>query len=826
MHRVISSMEEHILSRLKNSDDNNTERCFFCVLNQSYGDITNMIPYGFYSFSYLSPESVIEPEGTYLYFFRTRRSIRQWVPKECHPFVESCLGDLNNYEIIWGPCPEKIQILRLSSKLNDPNCPERSCWCTLIEQVKQETQACLDEDPKLSQTTIKLLITKLVYTIKIVNHEIKYIRTMLSNKAERYLSTLVFSYAFQTYWQYQMEQRKVDKTQREGKKNGLKEYFFQTIANRKMIKGDWDTKNMLANDLNISNKFAMDYLDSIRRYVLNIIETKIRNTLETRKETLTVEHLLMKVNYWVDEAINEDPNAEITDPNHFVVRFICDRNNFLEEIFHRDWSDIEAELMMEIEKEAKECFEEFVNQLMEQFRLLLRHFDDLPEDMKRKNCFYSDYNFTIVNIDDLKSFRAKETPFKAMATYLRNYLDPAITNEGIKRFFDDFEISGVRMVKSEISILPTEKIGPKLNAENFKMLINTSLFNSELIFNIQSFISNFQKVLMSQLSTPSHDPNKVVEFFNQQRSEYLKDALGCKNQCPSCGKFCERGIHNDGSKCQIKTGHQLSSMGGKVWRNDRERTAILFMCDDYQDYMSVRLPGKSMKWDEFKVKCGKEWKWALPNDPNLKVLQKSNREKMRKIWTKFGRGILNYYSRLGTKISFIPFSLKDLEYCFDDYFICFVIDGTGSMSVDIDKARQSVAKIVKLYEMKNKNSHFKIVIYRDHCDEDIIETFPPDSSFAEYSDGVVDFLSKVETDGGGDGPEAILDGLATAVLKTNWPDQLDKKNLIVHIFDAPPHGDFPNYERHSELSWSEHCCCCNKSTLCYYDWVPHVFGIL
>ena len=47
--------------------------------------------------------------------------------------------------------------------------------------------------------------------------------------------------------------------------------------------------------------------------------------------------------------------------------------------------------------------------------------------------------------------------------------------------------------------------------------------------------------------------------------------------------------------------------------------------------------------------------------------------------------------------------------------------------------------------------------------------------------------------------------------------------MIIHIYDAPPHGDFPNYESHSSKSNRGNCCCCNHGSLCNFDWKRDVW---
>ncbi|KAI6655287.1 hypothetical protein LOD99_11427, partial [Oopsacas minuta] len=158
------------------------------------------------------------------------------------------------------------------------------------------------------------------------------------------------------------------------------------------------------------------------------------------------------------------------------------------------------------------------------------------------------------------------------------------------------------------------------------------------------------------------------------------------------------------------------------------------------------------------------------------------------------------------------------------YYICFVIDGTGSMGRDIEKARISVEQFINKYKERGNETEFKVVIYRDHCDSNIIEKFPNDNKFTSQHKTIQKFLETVKASGGGDYPEAVLDGLATAATKGDWKNQLGTRNIVIHIYDAPPHGDFPNYESHSLHSNKGNCCCCNHGTLCHFDWERDVWA--
>ena len=46
---------------------------------------------------------------------------------------------------------------------------------------------------------------------------------------------------------------------------------------------------------------------------------------------------------------------------------------------------------------------------------------------------------------------------------------------------------------------------------------------------------------------------------------------------------------------------------------------------------------------------------------------------------------------------------------------------------------------------------------------------------------------------------------------------------LIHVFDAPPHGNFPKYRIHNTNSNPDHCCCC--SGLCTYEWEKDVWGL-
>lgn len=123
--------------------------------------------------------------------------------------------------------------------------------------------------------------------------------------------------------------------------------------------------------------------------------------------------------------------------------------------------------------------------------------------------------------------------------------------------------------------------------------------------------------------------------------------------------------------------------------------------------------------------------------------------------------------------------------------IAFVIDATGSMISYISGAKNSIIEIMnesksrfKKYKAEESMLRFGIVAYRDHPpQENSFVTLIRD--FSNFSTASC-FLDKLSATGGGDPPEAVLDGLHDAVTKLSWNDNTEK--LIFLLLDNPGHG--------------------------------------
>lgn len=119
--------------------------------------------------------------------------------------------------------------------------------------------------------------------------------------------------------------------------------------------------------------------------------------------------------------------------------------------------------------------------------------------------------------------------------------------------------------------------------------------------------------------------------------------------------------------------------------------------------------------------------------------------------------------------------------------LALVIDNTGSMGKEIARARSGLGDLVNqiVGHRLRPSARFAVIGYRDHP--------PQDTSYVSRTfcglDGnmglVQKALAQMQASGGGDGPEAVVDGLRDA-LALRW--NLMAQKAILLVGDAPPHG--------------------------------------
>ena len=133
--------------------------------------------------------------------------------------------------------------------------------------------------------------------------------------------------------------------------------------------------------------------------------------------------------------------------------------------------------------------------------------------------------------------------------------------------------------------------------------------------------------------------------------------------------------------------------------------------------------------------------------------------------------------------------------------LLFLLDSTASMNCYLKGIKRIIRKII--WDIEKCLSQFffdeidvlkvGIVTYKDHEDEKKSYLTNIDINLTENIKEVINKINNLKCSGGGDDPEAVLDGLNTAVNDVNWRDESVK--FIYHILDAPCHGKkFNNIE--------------------------------
>jgi hypothetical protein len=117
--------------------------------------------------------------------------------------------------------------------------------------------------------------------------------------------------------------------------------------------------------------------------------------------------------------------------------------------------------------------------------------------------------------------------------------------------------------------------------------------------------------------------------------------------------------------------------------------------------------------------------------------------------------------------------------------VVFVLDTTSSMGGLIEGAKQKIWSIASRMAAGKPTPKVRVglVAYRDQGDAYVTQIHP----LSEDLDAVYKTLMSFRAEGGGDGPEAVQDGLADAVEKMQWSDAKKVAKMIFVVGDAPAH---------------------------------------
>jgi len=128
-----------------------------------------------------------------------------------------------------------------------------------------------------------------------------------------------------------------------------------------------------------------------------------------------------------------------------------------------------------------------------------------------------------------------------------------------------------------------------------------------------------------------------------------------------------------------------------------------------------------------------------------------------------------------------------------DLDLAIVIDTTGSMRREIRELQSGLLGVIRILHRLSSSLAISVIAYRDNGEAYVTRTFP----LSRIDDGsirsLLDFVSELRAEGGGDPPEAVDVALAEAS-RIAWREHV--LGRIVVIGDAPAHA--PDWQRSFE----------------------------
>ncbi len=124
----------------------------------------------------------------------------------------------------------------------------------------------------------------------------------------------------------------------------------------------------------------------------------------------------------------------------------------------------------------------------------------------------------------------------------------------------------------------------------------------------------------------------------------------------------------------------------------------------------------------------------------------------------------------------------------NDFDVAFIVDTTGSMGAFIDAARQHMVAMLERLTSATAtlvNLRTALVEYRDHPPQEL-SFVTREYGFTSKLTEMQKTIAKLTPSGGGDEPEAVLDGLLSACSKLAWRPH--SRRVAILIGDARPHG--------------------------------------
>lgn len=124
--------------------------------------------------------------------------------------------------------------------------------------------------------------------------------------------------------------------------------------------------------------------------------------------------------------------------------------------------------------------------------------------------------------------------------------------------------------------------------------------------------------------------------------------------------------------------------------------------------------------------------------------------------------------------------------------VLFLLDATGSMGDEIGRVQATITSIAERVQslQPRPELRFGLVAYRDQEDDYVTHTSPFTADLPAFRRA----LLNVQAAGGGDTPEAMNEGLESAINDMEWSERAVRLTFL--IADAPPHINETNAQQY------------------------------
>ncbi|MEZ0266818.1 MAG: VWA domain-containing protein, partial [Phycisphaerae bacterium] len=120
-----------------------------------------------------------------------------------------------------------------------------------------------------------------------------------------------------------------------------------------------------------------------------------------------------------------------------------------------------------------------------------------------------------------------------------------------------------------------------------------------------------------------------------------------------------------------------------------------------------------------------------------------------------------------------------------NFDVGFCVDVTGSMGNAITWLKADVAKMMLAFGTVATEPRIGITFYKDKGDDFVAQTHP----LTNRVEDLLKALGNMTADGGGDAPEAVLEGLQDCFRNNRWSQSQTARKAVILIADAPPHAE-------------------------------------